>query len=113
MKIANRYLYHLCNEGNKMERVSFEILNLSDYDPEKDIVIAYVDVGEMPPRAGRSYIESCKTALGPLIKEKGFKTLFIPCSGRNRKVDFRINTVEQETVETAESRFDDAIKVVE
>ena len=91
-----------------MNSIDFEILNLSKYDPKKDIVLAYIDVGRLPPQKAKQYLEDIKEKMGPKFDERGFDVIYI---GRNR--DGGTTTAIKVSTKTVSDRFDDAIKTVE
>lgn len=92
-----------------MNSIDFEILNLSSYDPEKDIILAYVDVGRMPPKRATQYLETIKEKMGPKLEKCGFDVIYI---GRNRDgVTSTVVTVTSK--ENSRELFDNALKVVE
>jgi len=60
--------------------MNFQILNLSHYDPEKDIIIVNVYVGKMRPDAAQKHVSSVRRAFAPLFGERGFDVVYIPYS---------------------------------
>ncbi len=91
-----------------MNSIDFEILDLSNYDPDKDIILAYIDVGRMPPQRAKQYLEQIKEKMSPKFKSRGFDVIYI---GRNR--DGVTSAITISSKETAKSLFDEAIKVLD
>ena len=90
--------------------MSIEILNLSDYDPDQDIVVMYVDVGKMPPPRVKKYIESVKKEIKPMFIERGFETLFIPIrDGQPAAIPDVVSKVREQLRDEVDS-YDTAMK---
>ena len=92
-----------------MNSIDFEILDLSNYDPNKDIILAYVDIGHMPPKRSKQYLETIKETIGPKLQKCGFDVIYI---ARNRE-GVTSASVKVTSKESLSERFDDALKVVE
>ncbi len=92
-----------------MNSIDFEILDLSNYDPNKDIILAYVDIGHMPPKRSKQYLETIKEAIGPKLEKCGFDVIYI---ARNRN-GVTSTSVTVTSKENSRKMFDDALKVVE
>jgi len=92
-----------------MNSIDFEILDLSNYDPEKDIILAYIDVGKMPPQRQKQYLETIKEKMGPKFEKRGFDVIYI---GRTRD-GVTSTSVTVTSKENSRKMFDDALKVVE
>ncbi|KKL16329.1 hypothetical protein LCGC14_2496680 [marine sediment metagenome] len=92
-----------------MNSIDFEILNLSSYDPEKDIILAYIDIGNLPPKRAKQYLETIKEKMGPKFDERGFDVIYI---GRNRN-GVTSTAIKVSSKENSREIFDDALKVVE
>ena len=79
---------------------NIEILPLSQYDPDKDIILIYVDIGRMPPSRIPSYLEQYKKQLNPIFEKRGFETLYI--ARRNDRVSCEIHVDDKEVAERQE-----------
>lgn len=92
-----------------MNSIDFEILDLSNYDPEQDIILAYIDIGRLPTQKAKAYLETIKKKMGPKFEKRGFDVIYI---GRNRDgVTSSSFTVSSK--ENSRKMFDNALKVVE
>jgi hypothetical protein len=92
-----------------MKNVEFEVLQLSCFDPEKDIVIAYVDVGRMSPARANEYIRAAKERLNPMFEERGFKLLCVGRKEEIRAVEFEVETeIQPKHPSHEETLFDSA-----
>lgn len=92
-----------------MNSIDFTILDLSNYDPEKDIILAYIDIGKMPPQRAKQYLETIKEKMGPKFEERGFDVIYI---SRNRD-GVTSSAIKVTSKENSRKTFDDALKVVE
>ncbi len=92
-----------------MNSIDFEILNLSSYDPEKDIILAYINVGNMPTKRTKQYLEMIKEKLEPKFEERGFDVIYISCN-RDGVTSAAIKVTSKEN---SREIFDNALKVVE
>ncbi len=91
-----------------MNSVNFEVLDLSNYNSEQDIILAYIDIGKMPPKRASQYLEEVKALMNPKFEERGFDVIYI---ARNRDGETS-TTIKVASKETARERFDEAIKTV-
>jgi len=57
--------------------MQLEVLPLSSYDPEMDIIICNVYVGKMPPSRVPRYLEKVKERINPIFEKRGFEVLYI------------------------------------
>ena len=77
----------------------FEVLELSKYDPEKDIVIINLEVGKAPPRVVRKKIKATSVQIGPMLKERGFSFIIVPVYDNEPSVNIEVkeqgNTVSE------------------
>ncbi len=92
-----------------MNGINFEVLDLSNYDSKQDIILAYIDIGKMPPKRAGRYLEEVKALMNPKFKERGFDVIYI---ARNRD-GTSTTEIKVASKETARERFDEAIKTVE
>ena len=76
---------------------NFEVLPLSQYDPNQDIIIVYVDVGRMPPSRIPSYLEQYKKQLNPIFEKRGFEVLYVA-----RRLERTSCNIEVDNKEVAE-----------
>ena len=104
--------------------IQFNVLELSKFDPDKDIILAYVNVGKMPPNRVHKYMGRIRDEVSPMFKELGFKSLFLPL----REIDnmsvqgnftFKVDDIEAvkdqlqvQISESHEDKFDKAMKAV-
>ncbi len=92
-----------------MNSIDFEILDLSNYNSNEDIILAYVDVGNMPPKRAKQYLETIKEKMGPKFEERGFDVIYI---SRNRN-GVTSTAIKVTSKENSREIFDNALKVVE
>ena len=95
-----------------MNSIDFEILDLSNFDSKQDIVLAYIDVGRLPPQRAKQYLEDIKEKMGPKFEERGFDVIYIGRSRGDGTSTMSPTTIKVSS-KTASKRFDDAIKTVE
>ena len=96
-----------------MNSIDFEILDLSNFDSKQDIVLAYIDVGRLPPQRAKRYLEEIKEKMGPKFEERGFDVIYIGRSRDGSSSSTMSPTSIKVTSKSASKRFDDAIKTVE
>ena len=87
--------------------INFEILDLSNYDPNQDIIIAYVDVGKMPPRRAQEYLDGIKEKLQPKFEKRKFDVIYVACRGGVVSTAIKVTSKENSS-----ELFDDALKVI-
>jgi len=92
-----------------MNSIDFEVLDLSNHDPNKDIILAYIDIGKMPPQRAKKYLEEVKKLMNPKFEDRGFDVIYI---ARTRD-GVTSTAIKVSSKETANSRFDEAMKTVE
>lgn len=75
---------------------NLEMLNLSKYDPTKDIVIIKVYVGNLPPEVQARTIRAVEKQVGPLLLERGFRSIIFGVTKEMLELGFTPNiSVEQ------------------
>jgi len=89
-----------------------EMLNLSEYDPEMDLIVMYVDVGKMPPQRVRDYLEKVKESVGPLFNKRGFEVLYLPIRDGQPAAVPDIVAKVRERVRDQITNYDDAMKLL-
>lgn len=68
---------------NKM--ITLEMLNLSDYDPEVDVIVVRVNIGQLPMNKAQDYVNNIKKNIGPLLDARGFDVIFTPHRSEDTK----------------------------
>lgn len=74
----------------------FEILPLSSYNPEIDIIITYVYVGKMPPSRAKEYLEEYKKQLNPIFEKRGFDVIYVAKRNDNPACEFKVDKKEDD-----------------
>ena len=104
--------------------IQFSMLELSKYDPGKDIILAYVNVGKMPPTRVHKYMKSIRKEVSPLFGELGFQSLFLPLRESDNisvpgnfvfkveDLDVVKEQLNEQINESHEDKFDNAMKSV-
>ena len=68
--------------------INFEILKLSELDPEKDIIIVNVFVGDKSSSDITKLLKWASKHIGEQIKKKGFTAVFVPVTSLMAEMGF-------------------------
>ena len=102
--------------------MQFNMLELSKYDPEKDIILVYVNTGKMQGRRQvNDYLAKIKEIINPSFKKRGFETFYIPVQHKPNSLGsttlvFSINSMEELTKQAEEledyliNKYDNSMK---
>lgn len=92
-----------------MKTANIEFLELSKYNPDKDIVIINVYIKYVP----KNYFKTLSDGLGKVLSEKGFRGVFLPqyCDPPNGKtVEFDVQKEDSSNISNKNNAYDRAMK---
>lgn len=92
--------------------MNFEMLNLSEYDRHKDIVLLYVDIGNMPPKNANRHMQAVRDQVKPLFTKRGFDILFIPMRDGQPAAVVDIVSKVREQLHDQVNNYEDAMKLI-
>ena len=92
--------------------MNFEMLNLGEYDRQKDIVLLYVDIGQMPPKNANRHMQAVRDQVKPLFTKRGFDILFIPIRDGQPAAVVDIVSKVMEKLHDKIDNYEDAMKLI-
>lgn len=97
------------------QHYSFDVLKLSELDPEKDIIIVNVEIGKMPTTRIRDHLMKVKANIQPMLDERGFSALYNPIrtdsDGKRLKTSVEMTPAKKDEAEERK-QYENAMKIV-